>query len=87
MAMTVALLPTELADRVYDSPESLTSALACTSCKQRGVHSLNFDCTVNLADGRQTLAVVPDLAKVPNKNAEIQLQTVRCSASCQLLGK
>jgi len=59
-----------------------TSAPASTSCKQRGVHSLNFDWTVNLADGRQSLVVVPDLAKVPNKNAEIQFQTVRRSANC-----
>ena len=85
--MTVALLPSSLADRVYDDPSSLTSALASTSCKQRGVQSLNFDCTVNLADGRQSLVVMPDLARVPNKKAEIELQTVKCSANCQLLDK
>jgi hypothetical protein len=85
--MTVALLPSELADKVYDDPGALTSALASTSCKQRGVQSLNFECTVNLADGRQSLVVVPDLAKVPNKKAEIQLQTVQCSANCQLMNK
>jgi len=85
--MTVALLPSALADKVYDDPASLTSALASTSCKQRGVQSLNFDCTVNLADGRQSLVVMPDLAKVPNKKAEIQLQTVQCSANCQLMNQ
>ena len=85
--MTIALLPSELADQVYDNPAALSSALAKTSCKQRGVQSLSFDCTVNLADGRQSLVVVPDGAKVPHKKAEIQLQTVKCAANCDLLNK
>jgi hypothetical protein len=73
--------------RVYDRPESLTSALASTSCKQQGVHSLRFARTVDLPDGRQLLVVFPDLAKVSNKKAEIQLQTVKCSDNCQLPDK
>src|SRR5258706_2613065 len=85
--MTVALLPSNLADEVYDNPGSLSSALAHTSCKQRGVQSLSFDCTVNVADGRQSLVVIPDVSKIPHKKAEIQLQTVRCSANCDLLDK
>ena len=82
--MTIALLPSELADQVYDNPAALSSALAKTSCKQRGVQSLSFDCTVNLADGRQSLVVVPDGAKVPHKKAEIELQTVKCLANCNI---
>ena len=85
--MTIALLPSELADQVYDNPAALSSALAKTSCKQRGVQSLSFDCTVNLADGRQSLVVVPEGGKVPHKKAEIQLQTVKCAANCELLNK
>ena len=85
--MTVALLPSGLADQVYDNPGSITSALASTSCKQRGVQSLSFECTVNVADGRQSLVMIPDVAKVPHKKAEIQLQTVKCAENCDLLGK
>jgi hypothetical protein len=85
--MTVALLPSELADQVYDNPGALSSALSKTSCKQRGVQSLSFDCTVNLADGRQSLVVVPDSAKILHKKAEIELQTVKCSANCDMLSK
>ena len=85
--MTIALLPSELADQVYDNPATLASALSKTSCKQRGVQSLSFDCTVNLADGRQSLVVVPDTARIPHKKAEIQLQTVKCAANCDLLNK
>lgn len=85
--MTIALLPSELADQVYDNPGALSSALSKTSCKQRGVQSLSFDCTVNLVDGRQSLVVVPDPGKIPHKKAEIELQTVKCSANCDLLSK
>ena len=85
--MTVALLPSELADQVYDNPGSAFLRAFKTSCKQRGVQSLSFDCTVNLADGRQSLVVVPDAGKIPHKKAEIQLQTVKCSANCDLLSK
>ena len=42
---------------------------------------------MNLADGRQSLVVVPYAAKKPHKKAEIELQTVKCSAQCDLLRK
>src|SRR5438477_7955589 len=75
-------------DQIYDKPDTLGSALANTSCKQRGVQSLSFECTVNLADGRQSLVVVPDsTAKVPHKKAEIEMQAVECRANCDLLKK
>ena len=86
--MTIALLPSQSTDQIYDKPDTLGSALANTSCKQRGVQSLSFECTVNLADGRQSLVVVPDsTAKVPHKKAEIEMQAVECRANCDLLKK
>src|SRR2546428_121202 len=86
--MTIALLPSQSADQIYDKPDTLGSALANTSCKQRGVQSLSFECTVNLADGRQSLVVVPDsTAKIPHKKAEIEMQAVECRANCDLLKK
>jgi len=84
--MTVALLPSQSADQIYDKPETLSSALSATTCKQRGVQSLSFECTVNLADGRQSLVVVPDVrGNVPHKKAEIELQAVKCTANCELM--
>jgi hypothetical protein len=86
--MMVALLPSEVADKIYDNPSSLSSALENTSCKQRGVQSLSFDCKVNLADGRQSLVVVPEAqGKIPHKKAEIEMQSQQCSANCDLLNK
>jgi len=86
--MTVALVPSNIADRIYDDPASLASALQSTSCKQRGVQSLSFSCNVNLADGRQSLVVLPeDRGKVPHKKAEIEMQANECTANCDLLQK
>jgi hypothetical protein len=86
--MMVALLPSEIADKLYDNPSTLSSALENTSCKQRGVQTLSFDCKVNLGDGRQSLVVVPEThGSVPHKKAEIEMQSMQCSANCDLLNK
>jgi len=86
--MMVALLPSDVADKIYDNPSSLSSALENTSCKQRGVQTLSFDCKVNLADGRQSLVVVPEgQGRVPHKKAEIEMQSQQCSANCDLLNQ
>jgi hypothetical protein len=86
--MTVALLPSIVADKIYDNPSSLSSALESTPCKQRGVQSLSFSCNVNLADGRQSLVVLPEpRASVPHKKAEIEMQSQECREHCELLPK
>lgn len=86
--MTVALLPSDVADKIYDDPSGLSSALESTSCKQRGVQTLNFNCKVNLADGRQSLVVVPEShGNVPHKKAEIEMQSMQCTENCDLLNK
>ena len=86
--MTIALVSSEVADKVYDDPSTLASALESTACKQRGVQSLNFSCKVNLGDGRQSLMVVPEgRGNVPHKKAEIEMQSLQCSEHCDLLNK
>jgi hypothetical protein len=86
--MTVALVPSTIADKIYDDPSTLPSALESTSCKQRGVQSLSFSCNVNLADGRESLVVLPeDRGKVPHKKAEIEVQANECTANCDMLKK
>jgi hypothetical protein len=82
--MTVAVVPQALADQIYDNPETLSSALSKTSCKQRGVQSLSFDCNFNIADGPQSIIVVPASSTPPHKKAEIELQTLKCTANCNL---
>jgi hypothetical protein len=82
--MTLGVLPAALADQIYDKPDQLGSALAQTSCKQRGVQTMEFDCFFNLADGPQSLLVVPN--EKSHKKAEIEVQTYKCVENCELLG-
>ncbi len=85
--MVVAMLPSQVADQLHSQPDALEAALQKNSCQQRGVQSLQFECTFNLADGPQSLIVVPESgASVPNhKKAEIEMLAAQCVANCALL--
>jgi hypothetical protein len=56
--ITIAVLPSKVADEAYDRPETIPSALSQTTCKQRGVQSIEFGCRINRADGPQSLIVL-----------------------------
>jgi hypothetical protein len=84
--MLVAMLPSSVANQLYAKPELLEPALEKNSCQQRGVQSLQFECTFDLADGPQSLIVTPEASqKVPKKKAEIQMWAARCVANCEML--
>ena len=83
--MTVAVLPSHLADQVYDKSVTLTDALDKTGCKERGVQSLGFNCTFNLANGPQTILVLPDANFSGHKKANVEVETVKCVEHCELL--
>jgi hypothetical protein len=82
--MTIAVLPSKAADQVYDNPSTLRSELDNTSCKQRGIQSMTFDCSFNVADGPQSIIIMPDAGASSRKKAEIELQTVKCIANCDV---
>jgi len=83
--LTVALLPSHLADQVYDKTVTLTDALGQTGCKERGVQSMSFNCTFNVANGPQTLFILPDISFSGNKKANVEIETVKCVDHCELL--
>ena len=83
--LTVALLPSHLADQVYDKTVSLTDALSQTGCKERGVQSMSFHCSFNLANGAQTLLIRPDIDFSGRKKATVEVQTVQCVDHCEQL--
>jgi hypothetical protein len=84
--MVVAMLPSSVANQLHARPETLESALEKNPCQQRGVQSLQFECTFNLDNGPQSLIVVPESTKrVPHKKAEIEMLAARCVANCALL--
>ena len=84
--MVVAMLPSDIANQLHAKPEMFEPALEKNPCQQRGVQSLEFQCTFNLADGPQSLIVAPEASgNVPHKKAEIEMQFVKCVANCELL--
>jgi len=83
--LTVALLPSHLADQVYDKTVSLTDALDQTGCKERGVQKMSFNCTFNVASGSQTLFILPEMDFSGHKKANVELNTVKCVDHCDLL--
>lgn len=86
--MAVAILPSDVANQVYSNPQILQSALQKNSCQQRGVQTLQFQCSFNAADGPQSLVVVPEQsARVPNKKAEIEWLTNQCVENCNILSQ
>ncbi len=84
--MVVAMLPSDVANQLHSKPEMFEPALEKNPCQQRGVQSLEFQCTFNLADGPQSLIVAPEATgNVPHKKAEIAMQFVKCVENCELL--
>jgi hypothetical protein len=83
--LTVALLPSHLADQVYDKSVTLSEALDQTGCKERGVQSMTFNCSFNVANGSQTLFMLPDISFSGHKKANVEVETVKCVDHCELL--
>jgi len=85
--MVVAMLPSDIANKLYARPDALESALERNNCQQRGVQSQQFECTFNLGDGPQSLVVLPEPgANVPrHKKAEVEMLAAKCVANCEML--
>ena len=84
--MLVAMLPSTTANQLHARPELLEEALTKTSCQQRGVQTLVFECKFDVQDGPQSLIVVPeDGDRAPHKKAEIAMSAARCVANCEML--
>ena len=84
--MVVAMVPSQIAGELHSRPNSLDSVLENNPCQQRAVQSLQFECTFNVADGPQSLIVVPEAgANIPHKKAEIEMQAVKCIENCQII--
>jgi len=85
--MVVAILPSKTADQLHAKADALETALEQNSCQRRGVQSLTFECSFNVADGPQSLVVAPESGQnIPhNKKAEIQVDSAKCVANCAVL--
>jgi hypothetical protein len=85
--MAVAVLPSSIAGQLYGSPDMFESAVGKSACQQRGVQSSTLQCTLNLADGSQSLVLLPEAGvDIPKKKkAEVEVQTTKCIGNCNFL--
>src|SRR5262249_35871527 len=74
--LLLAVVPSNIANQLYAKPEMLQNAVAGSQCQQRGVQTMTFGCSFKVADGPQSLIVLPEqTASFPkHKKPEIQLQ-------------
>jgi hypothetical protein len=86
--MVVAILPSDIADQLHRRPDALETALEKSACQQRGVQSLQFQCTFNASDGLQSLVVGPEPGggTPPHKKAEVEMLASKCVANCAAPG-
>lgn len=85
--MAVAMLPSKVAGQLFGKPEMIESAVENSSCQQRGVESSTFQCQFNVADGPQSLVLLPEpgVSIPPKKKAQVELQAIRCVENCNKL--
>jgi hypothetical protein len=46
---------------------------------------MSFNCTFNVANGSQTLFILPDISFSGHKKANVEVETVKCVERCDLL--
>jgi hypothetical protein len=85
--MAVAVLPSPIAGQLYGKPGMFESAVSGSACQQRGVQSSTFQCTLNTADGPQSLVLLPEPGvNIPNKKkAEVEVTQTKCIDNCAAL--
>ena len=80
--MTVAVVPSNLADELYAHRERAREILSRSTCKQYGIQSSSFDCTFQKDDGALQVVLLPEVEVRKKKKAEITISTVKCVANC-----
>jgi hypothetical protein len=81
--VTAALVSASQADELYAHPEQAREILSKSACKQYGVQSSTFDCTLQKEDGAVQVVLLPEVAITKKKKAEITISEVQCVANCQ----
>jgi hypothetical protein len=83
--MAVAMVRAKAAGRLYGQPDLFEPTLENSSCAQRGVQDSTLQCTFNLADGPQSLVLMPEAgAEIPpRKKVEVNVQSMQCVDNCR----
>ena len=80
--MTVAVVPSNLADELYAHRGQAHEVLARSACKQYGIQSSTFECTLRKEEGALQVVLLPEVEIRKKKKAEVSISTVQCVANC-----
>ena len=81
--MTAAVITSSQADELYAHPEEAREILSKSSCKQYGIQSSTFDCTLQKNDGAMQVVLLPEVEIKKKKKAEVTISAVQCVANCE----
>jgi len=81
--MTAAVVTSSQADQLYAHPDQAPEILSHSACKQYGVQSSIFDCTLQKDDGAMQVVLLPEVEIRKKKKAEITISEVQCVANCE----
>jgi hypothetical protein len=82
--ITVAIVPSRIADDLREKRDSLEAVLDNRPCMQKSVRSAAFECSFDPADGPQSFVAVAEAGGKlpPNKRAEVEVIASKCVANC-----
>jgi hypothetical protein len=82
--MTVAIVPTRIAERARAKGSDIDSAVSNGNCIQRGAQSGAFECTFDVSDGPLSLLAAPEGGNKlgSNEKAEVEVEASKCVANC-----
>lgn len=83
LPVTAAVVTSSQADQLYARPDQAREILSQSACKQYGVQSSTFDCTLQKADGDMQVVLLPEVEIRKKKKAEITISAVQCVAHCE----
>jgi hypothetical protein len=82
--MTVAIVPTRMAERARERGNDVSGAVGNGNCTQRGAQSGTFECTFDVSDGPLSVVAAPEGGGKlgSNEKAEVEVSASKCVANC-----
>lgn len=82
--MTVAIVPTRMAERAREKGSDISSIVINRNCTQRGAQSATFECMFDISDGPLSLVAAPEAGNklAPKEKAEVEVTASKCVANC-----
>lgn len=81
--LTVAVVPSSVADKLLANDQQAQEALSSSKCKQYGVQSSTLECSLQKGGGPMQVVVLPEAEIRKKKKAEITISSEQCVANCE----